>query len=173
MTTEKLPADHPGYHKQYYRAHRDEIAEKKKKKYETDSQYRKEILRRSRVRKAAQRQAREEAKATAKAKDPMEPKKHTVSIGGREITVLMYSISQLARCFGRTAQTVRLWEKKGHLPKATYRCNNGNRLYTEFQVKMLVAAYFAVIEEHERLVLSQFSKNASEIWKNYPYGIEE
>lgn len=171
--SEKLPSGHPDYHKTYYREHKKEIAAGKKERYQNDPEYRSMLLRISRERRESKRKLRETAKLKAAKKNHMKPVEYSISIGGIEVLIPMYSITQLAAKLGKTAQTIRLWEKKKYLPKASYRSSSGNRLYTDFQVKMIIAALAATLEEKEKLDLTCFSKHTREIWKNYPYGIEE
>jgi DNA-binding transcriptional regulator YiaG len=161
------------YFKRYYQEHKAEIAAKKKERYQTDPEYRAAIQERKRQTRLRRKREREAKKAKAKKKDPLAPKVFSVQIGGHDRELSMYSSTQLARMLGRSVQTIRLWEREGILPKAVYRCNNNNRLYTEFQVKMLVAAMFDVVNEHGRLKLKSFTEHARAIWDNYPYGIEE
>jgi DNA-binding transcriptional regulator YiaG len=161
------------YFQQYYLDHKEKIAAKKKERYQKDPEYRAAIQDRNRKVRALKKKRREDRKKKASKKDPRRPKKFSVHIGGLERELSMYSSTQFARMVGRSVQTIRLWEREGILPKAVYRCNNNNRLYTEFQVKMLVAAMFDVVNEYGRLVLKPFSKYARAIWDNYPYGIEE
>lgn len=161
------------YFRQYYLDHKKEIAAKKKERYQNDPEYRAAIQDRNRKVRAFKKKKREEQKKKVEKKDPMKPKKFSVRIGGYERELSMYSSTQLAKMMGRSVQTIRLWERDEVLPKAIYRCNNNNRLYTEFQVKMLVAAMFDVVNECGRLKLKRFSEHTRAIWDNYPYGIEE
>jgi hypothetical protein len=177
MTEDKATAD-PDYHKNYYREHRQSIADSKKERYENDPEYRRSILQRAREKRAKDRKARMEAKAKQKRKDPMAPVVFSVYIGGEDRMVNMYSVTQLGLALDRKAQTIRIWEKKGILPKAIYRSTSGDRLYTELQVKLLASVFSGVIREYGKLAFTRisrtnFSKLAREIWSQYPQGIEE
>lgn len=73
----------------------------------------------------------------------------------KEITVkgerrVFYTVGNVARILGRTAQTVRKWERKGWIPPASYRTSKssgsglhnpsgkGYRLYSREQVELLL-----------------------------------
>lgn len=74
------------------------------------------------------------------------PKK-TMSIKG--VLCDFYTVGNVARILGRTAQTVRKWERKGWIPSPTYRTvkasgseevnasSKGYRLYSREQVELL------------------------------------
>lgn len=52
-----------------------------------------------------------------------------------------FTIGALALALNRQVQTVRLWERQGKMPKATYRTagKKQNRLYTRAQIEGIVA----------------------------------
>lgn len=54
--------------------------------------------------------------------------------------VEFFSIGSLATALNRSVQTVRRWERKGWLPKASFRTSGKkkDRLYTEVQIKGLI-----------------------------------
>lgn len=61
----------------------------------------------------------------------------TVTIKGEEIK--LYYISKLASELGRTAQTIRKWEVSGVLPLPIFKDVNGNRMYSEEQIEVIVS----------------------------------
>lgn len=74
-------------------------------------------------------------------------------VGKERETKKMYTIGALSEALGNKPVTIRSWEAKGWLPKATYRTSKprgeqvpgktvqGKRLYSQEQVMFLVKAY--------------------------------
>ena len=72
----------------------------------------------------------------------------TMQVGGEARQ--FYTVGNVARILGRTAQTLRKWERKGWIPPATYRTakssgsallnaqSRGYRLYSREQVELLL-----------------------------------
>lgn len=166
------------YSKAYYRKNREEIAEKKKKRYESDPEYKEEILERARERRHRIALEREERRKKEPKKDPMTPHVFALNVGGIDRKLNMYTAGQLALLVGRKTQTIRLWERNGILPEALYRSMAGDRLYTEFQIRNISRIYDQVVSEfgnkaRTRIGQTNFSKLVSEFWGKYPIGVQE
>jgi len=97
------------------------------------------------------------------------PRKYQVN--GVEIE--FFTIGHLALALGRRPVTLRLWEREGIIPKATYQINseskNGRRrLYTREQVEGLVklAVEEGILISHQRAIGgTQFTARSIELFK--------
>jgi hypothetical protein len=96
------------------------------------------------------------------------------TLGGTETEV--FTISALAHALEKTIVTVRLWERKGYIPRAPYRLRskvlkgqktNGNRVYTraliesaieEFSVRGLLGSARVEWSQHEDLTEALISR---------------
>lgn len=56
-------------------------------------------------------------------------------INGKKVE--LFTIGALASELGRENQTIRLWEKQGKIPEATYRTETGQRLYSKGQIEAI------------------------------------
>ncbi len=165
------------YHKEYYEKNKDQIALRKKERYQSDPFYRENILRRARLRKNIKKAERKAVRVekliqSAKDWDPLLPKVIKIKVLDVEREVPMYSIGQFAAILSRKTQTIRLWERQGKLPPAPFRSASDNRLYPEFLVKLYVAAFTVVVEKYGKLKLFEFTKLAFRIHSLYPTGLE-
>ena len=70
------------------------------------------------------------------------------TLGGQEVEV--FTISALAQALEKTIVTVRLWERKGYIPRAPYRLRSktlkgqktgGNRVYTRALIEATVEEF--------------------------------
>ena len=92
------------------------------------------------------------------------------TIGGQEVEV--FTIGALAAALGKEIVTIRLWERKGYIPRAPYRLRakvlnggktNGNRVYTrpliesavdEFQKRGLLGTARVEWSKHSDLTVA-------------------
>jgi len=114
-----------GYQEDYYKQNREKLLTRRRLRYETDPEYRERAKKRSRVRNAMLTLARisKLAKVT--------------HAGGEEKGILT---SELPKHIRRTVQTVRVWKRRGIIPKAVYR--HGKRdLYAMSQVLYMVRLF--------------------------------
>lgn len=82
----------------------------------------------------------------------------------------LYPVGVLASALGRSAVTMRLWERNGILPRAKYRLANkngvgGRRYYTRPQIESVVAvaAEFQMLGEQRRLH-PEFTARVTAAW---------
>jgi len=115
----------------------------------------------------------EENRKTSIGVDPEwdhKPRKYTSGGEEREF----FTIGHLALALGRRPVTIRLWEREGVIPKATYQVNseskNGRRrLYTRAQVEGLVklAVEEGILISHQRPIsTTQFTARSIELFKS-------
>jgi len=167
----------PSYNARYYSENREALLEKKRTRYQEDPEYRERILTAARERKRILSEERKKEKALNKGKE--KPLWFSLEIGGEEIPVKMFTSGQLSKRLGRKSQTVRVWEKRGLIPEAIYRSAAKDRLYTEFQVNLILQAYDRAEEEFgekavtHRISSTSFFGAVRKIWEDYPNGIEE
>jgi hypothetical protein len=69
------------------------------------------------------------------------PKRYTVSVGEKDVEILMFTIGALAAALGKSTQSVRLWEKNKVIPECTFRDDRGRRMYTEHQLRAIVHVF--------------------------------
>jgi len=102
------------------------------------------------------------------------PRKYQVNGVEREF----FTIGHLALALGRRPVTLRLWEREGIIPKATYQINseskNGRRrLYSREQVEGLVklAVEEGILISHQRAIGgTQFTARSIELFKKLAGG---
>lgn len=116
-------ANKPGYFEAYYEENKDEIAQKRKERYENDPQYREKVLKASRDYRARQRQGRRRVRMPRFQK----PKIRETGDGGK---IRLYSVGAFAASISRSVQAINHWEKIGILPRTPYRDGRGFRHYT-------------------------------------------
>lgn len=114
--------------KEWYAKNKERLAEARRARYASDPAYREKCQRlnreaRDRKYEAEAKEKREEDKA--KRAEPVSPWKQVEQNGKTYLT-----IGALARALGKSVKTLRLWESKGLLPKATTRSQRGDRLYS-------------------------------------------
>ena len=167
------------YNRTYYKKKRGAISEARKKRYQTDPEYRERMKRTALMRK--RKLAEERAKAKKNQPKPKhglpKPTEFMIPVGNSNRKVKMYSVGQLARRLDRQTQTLRLWEAKGVIPEAMYRSEGNVRLYTEFQVRQLSKAYTKAVREYgslatTRIASTSFPEDAKRIWRDFPLGID-
>lgn len=166
------------YQKQYYLENRERLLLKKADRYRKNPEYREAALRRSRERKQILKEEREKKRELhGRRRGPVKPKPFDVKMGSVMLEVVMMSGGQLAKRLGRKTQAIRVWEQKGILPEAMYRDpRTGARLYTEDQVKALVAAYQKAVDgfgrfAETRISRTSFPADAQEIWRRWSTGV--
>lgn len=104
---------------------------------------------------------------------PMRPRKRAIEPEpGVRLEVWTYTAGAVALALDRTTQTVRMWEKNGILPAATYRDDRQRRLYTQDQMEALVRIFADAKQEN---VLSWKDSGIPEqirrAWAELPHGV--
>lgn len=107
----------------WYKEHRIEFNAARRQKYRTDEELRRRIL-----------EQQQEARKLIPKKPRKPPATQSVkNVGGKLVEV--YRISKVAEMINRDAQSIRIWEREGKIPKPTI--PGGHRYYTEGQVALL------------------------------------
>ena len=105
------------------------------------------------------------------------PRKYVTNGQDREF----FTVGHLALALGRRPVTIRLWEREGVIPKATYQVNsespNGRRrLYTREQIEGLVKLAFeeGILHTHDQRPISktQFTARAIELFTRLAGGTD-
>lgn len=166
------------YNSLYYETNIEVISKNKKKRYREDPLYRESIKIRAAERKRALLEERRLLRKMGLIKIQRKIKKYQVHVGDRVYIVPMLTIGRLALSLNRKIVTIRLWERRGVIPRATYRNSNGERLYTVFQVKHInkiyrdeVRKYGIGVLEH-RISTSDFIQKVRDLWDEYPLGFD-
>jgi hypothetical protein len=165
------------YFAKYYEENREAVLDKKKERYKNDPEYRNKIKEASKARRQALAEEKKRLGIPRKKKGDS-PLWFRIQVGNEEVPVRMYTVGQLAKRLGRKPQTIRVWESNGLIPEAMYRNTAKDRLYTELQIKLILAAYdlaeemYGVQKVSNRIGETNFSKNVWAIWEKYPLGIE-
>ena len=129
----------------WYEENKESLAERRRKRYETDEEYRqKRILEARRFywlkkRRAVSVKNRLDFDALGLKPDIVMDVKITNENDirhGLVISVPMYYPRSLAKVLGRTVQTIRLWSLQNRIPEATYRSPQNYRLFTEDQMRV-------------------------------------
>lgn len=133
--------------RRWYEQNKDKVAERRKRKYEQDEEYRKKRLAEAKRYYWMKKRRAEAIDARRIDVEAMnyEPDS-TLSVlvsnpedirAGMTVMVPVYRPSSVAKLLDRSVQTLRLWGLKGLIPEVTYRAPGGTRLYTEDQFKVL------------------------------------
>lgn len=128
--------------KAWYDSNSQSFNKDRRKRYDTDPEYRARVLETNRLSRQRRREAakleRAAESAAIKVKMPHKPWKEVeVPTKGGEETTKLYSIGALARALNRSVQVIRLWEKKGVIPETPLRNDKGDRLYTPEDVSRI------------------------------------
>ena len=135
------------YNREYYQKNRDRIASRKKDRYEKDPNYRAAILTRRNKQRDQEKEERNSPDRVPKAVKP--PRLMKVTVNGVDRTVSMYTLGQLSYKLNLQPQTIRKWEIQGIIPPPTYRSRGRHRLYTEFEVDIILKVYTKYKSENE------------------------
>jgi DNA-binding transcriptional MerR regulator len=91
---------------------------------------------------------------------------------GQTIEVPVYNSAQLGEYMERTAQTIRLWERKKVTPPATWRDGRGLRLFSEDQVKAyLLNKHYADMPMKD-ITKSVFKREINKMLSEMPDGVK-
>ncbi len=163
---EKTPFDP----KQWYEDRKDEIAEKRKEKYDSDPEHRARVRARSREyqrRKAEEkRQAQGNGVVCARVRRPRRPKAVRLADGS---TVQMYTVGTLANAIGKTTQTVSKWENEQFIPSTPFRAAGDVRLFSQKMIEA-VADALLVVEGRIRFDDDTVRLMIEESWAALGYG---
>lgn len=133
------------YHRNYYAQNRDRILKQRQKRYTTDEDYRKNQLRKRRIERhlttgehygslTTEEEVEKEVKHDCIMKVlSADQTKHCI--------VKMYTPKGTAMKVGVDSKKLIHWIYKGNLPNARYRNESNWRLFTEYEVRILAAAF--------------------------------
>lgn len=131
-------------YKKWYDSHKLEFAKKRRSRYEEDEEYRERQKIHARRYYWLNKRRAERVEDVSSMKTFVSNDKIQVKVTNEEdirygmyIGVPVYQPSDVAKLFGRSVQTVRLWFTKGILPEILYRSASGVRLYTQDQFSAL------------------------------------
>ena len=110
-----------GYYKSWYGKNGDKLKEDRRAEYAANPEARE---------RAKQRAREQRARRGARVKERTEMYR---SVNGTSVRVFL--MGDVVEVVGRTAQTIRAWEKKGWIPSDSF--DEGKRLYTENQVGLI------------------------------------
>lgn len=177
MTEEKGPS---AYNKDYYLANVDKIKESRKNRYATDPEYRRKMklaARASKIRLASEKKAQREDDAQAKRKK-MPILTFQVTHQDKTYAIQMVGILFLATSLGRGIKAIRAWEAQGQFPRAVYRSELNERLYTLFQLQAITAVYadakrrYSARTVAHRIASTGFFEAVQKLWSEYPLGFD-
>src|SRR5690606_13833470 len=129
-------------YKDWYEENKEEVNRKRQEKYEQDPEYREKAIARARFYYWTKKRKNELTKEVDLDEVELKSTKLIrIDIAnpedvryGTSIEVPVYDAGQLGKYMTRSAQTIRLWERKGIIPVAFWRDARGYRLYTEDHV---------------------------------------
>lgn len=152
-------ANKPGYFSKYYEENKEDINERRRKRYDEDPEYKERVLRSSRD---YRKRKREEHGGDRRARTPRYARPTEVETGDGG-TIELYSVGFAARLLKRNVQTINHWEAAGVLPSTPYRDERGFRFYTIGMIKAIKDA----IGQKRRLfpVDDAIKKNIEEAWR--------
>ena len=116
----------PGYYKQWYAENKEDVADRRKTKYEDDLEYRDAVLQRS-------SDYRERQREVSQVRVPRHQKPRMFELNGAEVA--LYSIGAFAAYINRSVQSINHWETNGLLPRTPYRV--GKRGFRYYSAEMM------------------------------------
>lgn len=167
-------------YQEWYEKNKEDIARKRQERYENDPEYREKAIARSRFhywnkqRKNSVPQpvdmddiVLESTRAIpVQIENPMDARY------GTAIEVPVFNAGELGKLLERSAQTIRLWERRGVIPKAFWRDGRGYRLYTQDQVIAFLECKHLLDLPMRNIEDSVFSKELTEAWEDMPDGVK-
>lgn len=121
------------YYKSWYRENRERIAERRRRAYREDAEYREKVLERSRRnRRTRQRTGR---------------KVRCFDAGDRRVCLI--TARHFAELVGRGYQTINLWQRQGRLPRTPFVARSGIRYYTPSMAEVVRGAIAVGPMSHE------------------------
>jgi hypothetical protein len=112
----------PGYYEEWYEKNKDELAARRKERYESDPEYRQRVL-------GASAAYRERQRSISRVRVPRHQKPRLFRLGDQMVP--LFSIGAFAGYVNRAIQSINHWEKNGLLPRTPYRVGKrGFRYYS-------------------------------------------
>ena len=167
-----MPLDAKTYSRAYYASHREELAERRKKRYQADPQYRDQDKAR------AMEQYRRRRDERIKARNGEAVIQHVRGynrpriflIGGQ--SVLVRCVLEFADRLGRNVQTVTAWERRGVIPPPSVVDEMCRRWYTDRHIEVvgLAVKKYHAAGNHR---LSELKRIVWEAWNQVSESIPE
>lgn len=117
--SEKSPAESANYFREWYEKNREEVLNKRRKRYREDPEYAERCRQNARGRK----------RTGGKTGPSKERRPVSFSYGGKVVSG--WTVSHLAKRVGRSVPTIRNWVNAGSMPESPIRTDVGHRLYTD------------------------------------------
>lgn len=115
-------SNRPGYYEEWYEKNKDELAVRRKERYESDPDYRQRVL-------VASASYRERQRSISRVRIPRHQKPRFFQSDGKMVP--FFSIGAFAGYVNRAIQSINNWEKNGLLPRTPYRVGKrGFRYYS-------------------------------------------
>lgn len=180
MGRAKKPDSEKFDYKKWYEEHKEEIARKRREKYHKDKEVREKAIARARYHywtkkrpnKMIQKVDIEEVDVQPDKIIQIRIKNPDDARYGKVIEVPVLDSGELAKLMDRTAQTLRLWERRGVIPPALWRDKRGFRLFTEDQVKAFLACKHYLELPMKRIEESVFAREIKKALEAMPDGVE-
>jgi DNA-binding transcriptional MerR regulator len=126
----------------WYEQNKEKVAESRHKRYKNDPEYREKVQARARYHYWTKKRTNhltqevniDEVELSSSKTIRVDINNPEDARYGQSVEVPVYDAGQLGKYMGRSAQTIRLWERRGVTPAAFWRNAQGYRLYTEDQV---------------------------------------
>lgn len=175
-----MPKESKFDYDKWYEENKEEVGKKRKERYDTDPQYREDRKARARYYYWTKKRANEISKeADVENINLKSNKSIRVDILNEEdnrygtmIEVPIYGTTELSEIIERGVQTIRIWEKRGVIPEATWRDSSGNRVYTEDQMKAFISCKHFLKYPSKNIEDSIFKKEIFKAFEDMPDGVE-
>lgn len=116
----------PGYYDEWYDKNKDDVAKRRKERYENDPEYQQTVLKRSADYRKRQREV-------SQVRVPRHQRPRMFKLNGSEVA--LYSIGAFAAYINRSVQSINHWETNGLLPRTPYR--QGERGFRFYSAEMM------------------------------------
>ena len=116
-----------GYYQKYYEDNKDDINDKRRRRYESDEDYRSRVLKHSQTYRDKKRK-----EPGVRMPRYSQVKEYDTGDGG---TIHLFSVGAFATFVQRSVQSISHWEKQGLIPKTPFRDSRGHRLYTRTMIE--------------------------------------
>lgn len=138
-----MAKDQKAYFKGWYEKNAEELAAKRKARYESDPEYAERAKERTRLGKMAKRLERQ--KERLKTGAPLRvagggPRKPVPVVMPSGKVVQGYTVGEVARRLGKSYHTLKKWRQIGVLPASPLKTDMGHGLYTEAMIDVLKSA---------------------------------
>jgi len=171
--------DANGNYIKWYKRNKEAVSKQRKKRYASDEKFREEKKKKSHYRYWTK--VRDN-----KIIEPIDISKVTLKFDysvtvvvnnlddaryGELIVVPAMTIQGLAKLMGRSDQTIKLWERRGTIPKALWKMKSNRRLYSEDQVIAFLKCKHLLGIPTQNISVGEFVRSIHELLSAMPDGI--